>query len=68
MGELINLDDYRRQKDEEDIAYLKSLLDEIIAYMPDLEQYGYFVEDQMVYDMPLSSSSLPLNGYYDDDE
>jgi hypothetical protein len=67
MGDLINLADYRRQKEEEDIAYLKSLLDEIIACMPDLEQYGYFVQDQMVYDMPLSSSYTTFDGYYDDE-
>jgi hypothetical protein len=68
MGELINLDDYRRSRDEKDIEELKELLDHILAYLPGMEQQAYFIQDEMVYHMPLSSSQTNLDGYYTDEE
>jgi len=64
MGVLINLDDYRRKRDEEKIERLKETLDHILAYLPDMEQEAYFIQDEMVYRMPLSSSQTNLDGYY----
>jgi hemerythrin superfamily protein len=68
MGELINLEDYRRKRDEDEIEKLKMLLDQILAYMPDMEQQAYFIQDEMVYHMPLSSSQTNLDGYYTDND
>jgi len=68
MGELINLDDYRRKRDEDEIEKLKEILDQILAYLPDTEQQAYFIQDEMVYRMPLSSSQTNLDGYYPDDD
>ena len=68
MGELVNLDDYRRKRDEEELEKLKELLDHNLAYLPDMEQHAYFIQDEMVYRMPLSSSQTNLDGYYTDDE
>ena len=64
MGVLINLDEYRRKRDEEKIERLKETLDHILAYLPDMEQEAYFIQDEMVYRMPLSSSQTNLDGYY----
>jgi hypothetical protein len=66
MGELINLDDYRRKRTVEKIERLKEVLDHILAYLPDMEQEAYFIQDEMVYRMPLSSSQTNLDGYYTD--
>jgi hypothetical protein len=68
MGELINLDDYRRKRDEEKIERLKETLDHILAYLPDMEQEAYFIQDEMIYRMPLSSSQTNLDGYYTDSD
>jgi len=59
MGEIVNLADYRHNKELEEIEYLKAVLDDIIASMPDMEQQGYFIEDHIVYLMPQTK----LNGY-----
>jgi len=68
MGELINLDDYRRKRDEEKIERLKETLDHILAYLPDMEQEAYFIQDEMIYRTPLSSSQTNLDGYYTDSD
>ena len=59
MGEIVNLADYRHNKKLEEIEYLKAVLDDIIASMPDMEQEGYFIEDHIVYLMPQTN----LDGY-----
>jgi hypothetical protein len=59
MGEIVNLAEYRRNKELEEIEYLKAVLDDIIASMPDMEQEGYFIEDHIVYLMPQTN----LDGY-----
>tara|TARA_Y100000310_G_scaffold237834_1_gene241126 strand:+ start:282 stop:479 length:198 start_codon:yes stop_codon:yes gene_type:complete len=59
MGEIVNLAEYRRNKELDEIEYLKAVLDDIIASMPDMEQEGYFIEDYLVYLMPQTN----LDGY-----
>ena len=59
MGEIVNLAEYRHNKELEEIEYLKTVLDDIIASMPDMEQEGYFIEDHIVYLMPQTN----LDGY-----
>ena len=59
MGEIVNLAEYRHNKELEEIEYLKAVLDDIIASMPDMEQEGYFLEDYLVYLMPQTN----LDGY-----
>jgi|TARA_Y100000310_G_scaffold77953_1_gene74511 hypothetical protein len=68
MGELINLDEYRRSRDKDEIEKLKEILDQILAYLPGMEQQAYFIQDEMVYHMALSSSQTNLDGYYTDEE
>ena len=58
MGEIVNLAEYRHTKEIKDIEYLKAVLDDIIASMPDMEQQGYFIEDHIVYLMPQTVPAL----------
>jgi predicted RNA-binding protein Jag len=48
MDNVVNLADYRKRRDEEEIAYLHRLLDEIMASLPEIEEHPMMARSEQV--------------------
>lgn len=72
MDNVVNLDKYRKEKEEEEIQeeikYLRSVLDEIIASLPPIEDgdvIGFFTSVDGLEGAPFILPQTNLDGYED---
>lgn len=65
---VVNLAEYRRKRDAEEIERLKAALDDIIASLPPMSQEAYFIMDELVFREPYILPQTNLDTYYDNED
>jgi len=65
---VVNLAEFRRKRQEEEIARLRAALDDIIASLPPMSQEAYVIMDELVYREPYIFPQTNLDTYYGNED